>query len=128
MNRDMSGSKNFPKNKKGVLVKDCKVDILGTKYKILYRKPNELEEMTDDLGGMCDGEKKVIIINADIAEIHDVVYTVSLRHEIIHAYLFESGLSTNWVHPEMGHDETYVDWIAIQFPKMLKTFKELDCL
>ena len=47
-----------------------------------------------------------------------------LRHEIIHAFLYESGLHENWTHPQYGHDETYVDWIALQFDKLLKAFKE----
>lgn len=51
-----------------------------------------------------------------------------MRHEIIHAFLFESGLSENFTHPEYGHDETYVDWIASQFPKMCEVFKEVGCL
>lgn len=45
-----------------------------------------------------------------------------------HAFLFESGLSENFTHPEYGHDETYVDWIASQFPKMCEVFKEVGCL
>ena len=34
----------------------------------------------------------------------------------------------NFTHPEYGHDETYVDWIASQFPKMCEVFKEVGCL
>lgn len=53
-----------------------------------------------------------------------------LRHEIIHAFLRESGLSGN----SMQYDgawaqcEEMVDWIAIQFPKILKAFQDADCL
>ena len=52
-----------------------------------------------------------------------------LRHEIIHAFLYESGMwncsgSTDcW-----GMDETITDWIAIQSPKLFHVFKEADCL
>ena len=48
-----------------------------------------------------------------------------IRHEIIHAFVFESGLDTcsDW-----AKNEEMVDWIAIQFPKLLKAFKEADCL
>ena len=51
-----------------------------------------------------------------------------LRHEIIHAFLLESGLQENFTHPEYGHDETFIDWIAVQFPKILKAFKAADAL
>lgn len=41
----------------------------------------------------------------------------------------ESGLQANWKHIECyGHDETTVDWLAIQFPKILKTYQELECI
>lgn len=49
-----------------------------------------------------------------------------LRHEILHAYLFESGLRENsneinsW-----AMNEEMIDWFALQFPKILKTYKEL---
>ena len=48
-----------------------------------------------------------------------------IRHELIHAFLYESGLDVN---SKWGTDETLVDWIALQFPKMEKAFKEADCL
>lgn len=32
------------------------------------------------------------------------------------------------VSEEWGKDETITDWIAIQFPKILEVFHELDCL
>lgn len=50
-----------------------------------------------------------------------------MRHEIIHAFLFESGLAECFEH-QPGHDETYLDWFAMQFPKMLEVFNELKCL
>ena len=34
----------------------------------------------------------------------------------------------DFTHPEFGHEETMIDWIAIQFPKILEVFKEADCL
>ena len=45
-----------------------------------------------------------------------------IRHEIIHAYLYESGLDS------YAEDETIVDWIAAQFPKMAGTFGEVGAL
>ena len=49
-----------------------------------------------------------------------------LRHEIIHAFLYESGLYENsnevtaW-----ATNEEMVDWIAMQSPKIFKVFKKL---
>lgn len=52
-----------------------------------------------------------------------------LRHEIIHGFLYESGLWNNSGNVEAwGQSEEITDWIAIQFPKMLKAFQEVGCL
>ena len=45
-----------------------------------------------------------------------------LRHELVHAFLAESGLRSD---SEWAEEEEMVDWIAIQFPKMMKVFQEL---
>ena len=44
-----------------------------------------------------------------------------LRHEIVHAYMFESGLGDAWVHDVAGHDEMTVDWIAYHLADMTQT-------
>lgn len=47
-----------------------------------------------------------------------------IRHEIIHAFLYESGLdSCSW-----AANEEMVDFFAMQFPKLLQIFKEADCI
>ena len=48
-----------------------------------------------------------------------------IRHELIHAFLFESGLAEN---SEWGQDETLVDWMAIQIPKIVNAMKEVGAL
>lgn len=48
-----------------------------------------------------------------------------LRHEIIHAFFGESGLRSC---SEYAEDEELVDWIAIQFPKILKAFEQVGAL
>lgn len=121
-------SKIFRKTKKGIYMGDCKVNILGTEYEILYRKADEYEDLGIDVGGICDGGKKRIVLNSDTGATDEALLKENLRHEVIHAYLYESGLGANWAHPEMGHDETFVDWVAIQFPKIAKTYAELGCL
>jgi hypothetical protein len=41
------------------------------------------------------------------------------RHELTHAFLFESGLAC------YGGDEKIVDWIAAQYPKLKEVFERL---
>lgn len=59
------------------------------------------------------------------------IYTKStLRHEITHAFLNESGLSdnANQYRHSWAINEEMVDWIAIQSPKIFKVFQELGLL
>ena len=108
-------------------MKDCKVDILGTEYEIVF-----VELKDADIDGDCDSTSHKIRIRTDntsnVANMEEL-QKVSLRHEIIHAFMFESGLAFSWQHSvEFGHDETTIDWFARQFPKILKVFQELDIL
>ena len=106
------------------------VNILGTPYTI-YEQSTEENNMLKECDGYCDkSSKKIVIIKKpedNQLEDFEQYRRKILRHEIIHAFLFESGLHENWKHDEFGHDETWVDWIAAQFPKMLIVFKEANC-
>lgn len=108
------------------------VNILGTEYKIIFDVPDE--EMPEDADGCIDQSIQTIKIaefESDRNTIQDMdsYRKKVLRHEIVHAFLYESGMwnnsgSTNcW-----GMDETITDWIAIQSPKLFQAFKEADCL
>lgn len=51
-----------------------------------------------------------------------------IRHEIIHAFLYESGLWQNAYSSKCwAQNEEMVDWMAIQFPKIQSAYKEADC-
>lgn len=40
--------------------------------------------------------------------------------------MIESGLDSNWQHSnEFGHDETTIDWFAMQWHKINKVFEEV---
>lgn len=54
----------------------------------------------------------------------------TLRHEIIHAFLTESGLHGNTYNVDGGWamNEEMVDWFAIQSPKIMRVFEELEVL
>lgn len=107
------------------------VNILGTEYTIEERTESEDASLKED-DGYCDKTTKLIVITkkTDECDLGDfeVYRRKILRHEIVHAFLFESGLHENFTHPTHGHDELYVDWIAVQFPKMLEVFKKVGCL
>ena len=110
----------------------CSIFILGTPYTVLFDVPEE--EMPEGADGCMDQSIKTIKIGSfepsrdSLKNLYEYRNKV-LRHEVIHAFLYESGLWNNSGSSEAwGQDETITDWIAIQFPKILEVFKELDCL
>ena len=116
-----------------------KVNILGTTYNIQKVKAGQDEYMDKmKFGGYCDGTSKDIVI-LDMRTLSDfenepIEVTVerekeTLRHEVIHAFFNESGLKWNALPIEGSwvKNEEMVDWIAIQFPKILKVFRQLGC-
>ena len=113
----------FGKGKEGKM----KVNILGTTYKI---KRKNLKDA--DVDGWFDGTSKTIVIRKDnYNNVGNFEYLMKkqLRHEIIHAFLYESGLDCNFEHlQQFGHEETMVDWIAIQFPKIYDVYKEVGAI
>lgn len=106
-----------------------KVNVLGTEYTLT--ESNEcMDEYLQDRDGYCDTSTKECVVDEmratepgmkkNLPEYKKAVQ----RHELIHAFLFESGMdSCSW-----AQNEEMVDWIAIQFPKMLKAFEEIGCL
>ena len=116
-----------------------KVKILGTDYtlrRVNFGEDEFMERMK--FGGYCDATaKEIVVLNLktipdfanDPKEVVARKERETLRHEIIHAFFNESGLQWNSLPVEQAwaKNEEMVDWIAIQFPKILKVFKELGC-
>lgn len=109
------------------------VNILGTEYTIEERTV-EQDKVLEKCDAYCDKTSKEIIISIcdkDNCELHNPEWYRKklIRHECIHAFLFESGIHecAVWTTDD-SHNEQFVDWIAIQFPKILKVFQELDIL
>lgn len=108
-----------------------KINVLGTEY--ILEESNQLVDCyLEGRDGYCDTSIKKCVVDEMIptgepGEKKNLqVYKKAVtRHEIIHAFLFESGLENC---SEWARNEEMVDWIATQFPKMLKAFKEAGCL
>lgn len=117
-----------------------KVNILGTEYEIKRCDYNEDKDFKKrEIDGYCDViMKKIVVCNIatypgyeeESQEYHAVIEKQTLRHEIVHAFLDESGLWNNSGTPKTGWatNEEMVDWMALQFPKMLTAFQETECL
>lgn len=106
-----------------------KVSILGRLYEIREETPST-DARLKNADGYCDSSIGVCVIDKMDSVEEDSLKDLSafkqkvLRHELIHAFLTESGLreQCEWATEEM------VDWVAVQFPKMLAAFQKAGCI
>ena len=111
-----------------------KVSVLGTEYKVYVDVPQEKDELLQGCCGYCDKSAKRIAVVAEPKDSELANWTYyskeSLRHELIHAFMSESGIDGNCLWDIAGeeHPEHMVAWLAIQFPKILKVFQEVNAL
>lgn len=102
-----------------------KINVLGTEYELITDVKEVDDENLSDNDGYIDYQaRKIIIVEMNnepngTSNIKSYWQDV-VRHELIHAFLYESGL------PEYATDEILVEWIALQYPKMKKLFEELN--
>ena len=109
-----------------------KITVLGQEYTV-----EEHHEDSDPKFNECNGYfepySKKIVINSDLiantnkdpmgAENMEIRVKHIYRHEILHAFFEESGISYRY----STEDEDFlVDWISTMYPKMKKIFEELD--
>lgn len=118
-----------------------KVSILGTEYDVEIKKYEEDPAFEkDNIDGYCDGLAKQIVVcdmstYPDFAEETredcEAAQKVTLRHEIVHAFLNESGLQESSIrYAERGwaKNEEMVDWLAIQGPKIYKAWEHAGAI
>lgn len=104
-----------------------KINILGAEYTIseLSEKDNVLLK---DCDGFCDWTSKEIVVERDM---HGNLSNMEaykrkvIRHEIVHAFLLESGLAacSTW-----AGEEEMVDWVARQGPALLRAWDKAGAL
>lgn len=90
------------------------LNILGTLYHLKTVDDGSLE-----YGGLVDFKNKIITINKNSS-----FQIKELYHEIIHAFLFESGLHSN---SEWAENEEMIDWFALQFDKIIDVARKGTC-
>lgn len=116
---------------------DTFVDILGSEWTIQFRDEDPAFEKAQ---GYAEPNEKIIIIENvkptnpnEPLELTEYAQSIDqkrvLRHEILHAFLMESGLDANANAVEnWATNEEMVDWFAIQSPKIFKVYKELKLI
>lgn len=106
------------------------VNVLGTEY-VIYERREEEDAKLKENDGYCDSSTKEIVVCVYETDVMNkgnmqAYKNQVLRHEIIHAFLAESGLDGNGHSPRNWEfNEEMVDWFAIQFPKIMKVYQEL---
>lgn len=109
-----------------------KVSILGTIYEIIESNQEQYPKLKL-CNGYCDSSVQKCVINVEheeddmnIENLQTFIDKIK-RHEIIHAFLFESGLAEA-TEDDWARNEEMVDWFANQLPKILKVFQETNCI
>ena len=109
-----------------------KINILGVDYKIIKNGSVEKYPKLKNADGYCDFTIKLIVIakfEKDEMSVEDLdnYKNKIIRHEIIHAMLYESGLDCNSNSSDSwARNEEMVDWFAIQYPKIKNIFNKLN--
>lgn len=107
------------------------INVLGTEYTV-YLTPKSEDPRLEDNDGYTDTSEKLCVVD-DLEHAEKDTFAKGdlkkyrkqvIRHELLHAFLFESGLDVN----SWAYNEELVDWIAIQFPKIAQAFTEADCM
>lgn len=116
------------------------INVLGTPYSLMVKKYSD-DEVFDRkrICGYCDYHAKEIVI-CDMHTYkeweHESEKTISnaqksiVRHEIVHAFLDESGLceNSNSFDGAWATNEEMVDWFAVQGAKIYQAWMEADAL
>ena len=108
-----------------------KISVLGTDYLIRCVKASDMPSWFFERNkGYCDHTVKVITVEDLITRKDDykdalgdleMITNQTVRHELIHAFLRESGLGD-----EAEIDEVIIDWLALQAPKIMKAFCQVN--
>jgi len=93
------------------------INVLGTPYEIYELTASEDEQLKHN-DAYTNRRLKIIVIDKNNSKLSKQQL---LAHEIIHAFLFESGLDSQ---SDWATNEEMVDWFALQLPKINKAIKE----
>lgn len=121
-------------------MKNTTISILGTDYTFEVRKYRQ--DATFELcnmDGYHDGPTKLMVV-CDLATHPSYRFESSAhkasamkeiaRHEVVHAFLFQSGLAESCLEYGKGWatNEEMVDWFALQGPKIYAAWKQINAI
>lgn len=92
------------------------INVLGTNYRVFTDTPEHDNQLKENDAYIAP-ELKIIVLDKGNVHRHQMKV---MAHEIVHAFLYESGLDVeSW-----GENEEIVDWIAIQIFKLNSVVKD----
>jgi hypothetical protein len=112
-------------------MKDKKITVLGQDYKLVFNTPDDDPKLKEWNGYHEPYSKKIVIDSTIVEEANkdalgtentEVYFRHVYRHEVMHAFFCESGITYRYSKDE---EDFLVDWIARMYPKMKKIFEEL---
>lgn len=112
------------------LVPASEINVLGTIYKIKHGSVKDYPKLKDAVG-LCEKYTKEIILDIDGYNDPDSFDNMidydrhTLRHEIAHAFLHESGFDSNLTYDQ---EERIVGWISQMVTKYYNACKEANAL
>lgn len=117
-------------------MQDFKVNILGSEWSVKFGSKEKYPNLAE-MDGYTDPSTREIVVDDMKASQGQIGVKADLesyqkqvvRHEIIHAFLLESGLGSSSNSADgWAMNEEMVDWFAIQSPKIFKVFSELELM
>lgn len=105
-----------------------KVNILGAEWKIIFESADKSPRY-EKFNGWCDMSVRECHVgirqpNEYTQKDMDSFCKMIARHEIIHAFIYESGIltSSDVYDGKWAKEESMIDWIAVQSPKIFEVF------
>ncbi len=108
-----------------------KINILGSEWTIIER-PEAEDKRLDGCDGYCDWTTREIVVEREmqgnLGDMEAYIRKVK-RHEIVHAFLEESGLAEcSGASDAWAMNETMVDWIARMGEKIYKAWSDAGAI
>lgn len=112
-----------------MLTESRTINVLGTDIRVLFRERKQ-DKSLEECDGYFDSSESLIVVRIPeedtmtLGNLENYQKKV-LRHEIIHAFLYESGMAhCSSIADSWATNEEMVDWLAIQIPKISKVLRE----
>lgn len=118
-----------------------KIFVLGTEYQVFtkVKLEDDLCLKEKQLAGYCNSISKTIVIGDastfesckyDSPSTRETYEKATLRHEIVHAFMYESGLDSSALTYDgpWATNEEMIDWFAAQGQKIFSAWEDADAL